>query len=75
MMLAYLFPQFMPGAVPFALNGGGLFYMFDMRNPAADSEYPIICCPAGCLDFHDAIVIAESFLSACMGEENIEDLL
>ncbi len=47
MMLAYHVPEYMPLAVPFAFNGGGTFYMFDMRSPPVNGEYPIVCCGSG----------------------------
>lgn len=76
MMLAYHVPQYMSGAVPFAFNGGGTFYMFDMREPARNGEYPIVCCGAGALGFDDAytVKIADSFLAACRGKADIDDL-
>lgn len=47
MMISYNMPQYMPGALPFAFNGGGVFYLFDMRAPAVGGEYPIHCAHAG----------------------------
>ncbi|QDU94092.1 SMI1/KNR4 family protein [Lignipirellula cremea] len=34
-LLSYQLPEYMPGAVPFALDGGGGFFLFDMRNEVA----------------------------------------
>ncbi len=45
MMLDRCIPEYMPLALPFAFNGGGVMYMFDMRQPAVNGEYPIICAP------------------------------
>src|SRR5215472_6681118 len=50
-MLAYHVPQYMPGALPFAFNGGGTFYLFDMREDAVGGEYPVVCCHAGSLSW------------------------
>jgi len=72
MMLGYFLPQWMPGSIPFAFNGGGVFYVFDMREPPADGEYPILCSSAGNLDYDDAVKIADNFLDACRGTENVE---
>lgn len=72
-MLAYHIPQHMSCAVPFAFNGGGVFYLFDMRKPARNGEYPIVCCGAGALGFGHAIKIADSFLAACQGKANVAD--
>lgn len=41
-LLAYRIPQYMPNARPFAFDGGGTFYMFDMRNASNHGEYPIV---------------------------------
>jgi len=76
MMMAYQLPQYMPGAVPFALNGGGVFYLFDMRHSAENGEYPILCAGSGCLDFdpHNSPVVARSFLEVCRGCFNVDRL-
>ncbi|MGL6073947.1 MAG: SMI1/KNR4 family protein [Fimbriiglobus sp.] len=69
MMLAYHLPEYMPGALPIAFNGGGTFYLFDMRLPAIAGEYPVGCAHAGYLSWDsDAYAkIADSFLTACRG--------
>jgi hypothetical protein len=76
MMLGYHVPQYMPGALPFAFDGGGTFYLFDMRVPAVRGEYPVVCCHAGSLRWDDYLcwVIANSFEDACRGTENVHDL-
>src|SRR5262249_11533316 len=76
MMLGHHIPQYMPGAVPIALNGGGWFYLFDMRNPPRDGEYPVVACSAGNLgwDPDKCKVVAATFLAACQGTTNIENL-
>ena len=70
-----MFPEWMPGAIPFALNGGGVFYVFDMRQQPQNGEYPILMAEAGTLDFEYAKLIGNSFLEVCQGTTNIEDLL
>ncbi len=77
MLLSYQVPEYMPGVLPFAFNGGGVFYLFDMREPASkDGEYPILCASAGCLDFdpYYSPKVADTFLDACRGRVNIESL-
>ena len=77
MMRDYDVPQYMPLAVPFAFNGGGVMYLFDMRQPPdADGEYPIICAHASNLDFdpHDSPKVADSFPEVCRGRFNVERL-
>jgi SMI1 / KNR4 family (SUKH-1) len=67
MLLAYHLPQYMPGALPFAFDGAGTFYLFDMRQAAQRGEYPVVQAHAGCLGWEpDACAtIAESFEAAC----------
>jgi len=75
-MLAYHVPQYMPGALPFAFNGGGTFYLFDMREDAVGGEYPVVCCHAGSLswDWGSDFVVAASFEEACRDKVNVEEL-
>ncbi len=76
MMLAYQIPQYMPGAVPVALNGGGTFYLLDLRRPPVEGEYPVVGARAGSLSWEPAacVAVADSFVAACRGTVNIEDL-
>jgi hypothetical protein len=76
MTLAYHVPQYMPGALPFAFNGGGVFYLFDMREAARTGNYPVIAASAGALGWGENgfWVVADSFLAACQGSSNVEDL-
>src|SRR5262245_7423107 len=76
MMLAYQLPQYMPGAVPVAFNGGGTFYLLDMRRPAVGGEYPVVCAHAGYLAWEPRAfcVVADSFVAACRGTVNVDDL-
>jgi hypothetical protein len=83
MTLAYHLPEYMPAALPFAFNGGGVFYLFDMREPAnADGEYPVVAAHAGSLGWatHEECYppecwpVADCLVQACRGRTNIEDL-
>lgn len=67
MMLAYEVPEYLPGAVPIGFDGGGTFYLFDMRAEPRDGEYPIVFCGSGALDWEIAIRIAETFPEFCAG--------
>jgi hypothetical protein len=72
-LLFYEVPQYMPGAVPFALDGGGWFYLFDVRNPpGASGEYPIRFAATGNLNYDDSVLVADSFPEACRGRSNPE---
>lgn len=74
MMLAYQVPQYMPGAVPFAFNGGGTFYLFDMREPAKDGNYPVVCAHAGSQGWGpEHWSLANSFEAACRGSTEADD--
>jgi hypothetical protein len=74
MLLAHHLPQYMPEALPFALNGGGTFYLFDLRRPAKRGEYPVVCSQAGNLGWEPekCLPIAESFEAACLGTVNVD---
>jgi hypothetical protein len=74
-LLSYHFPEYMPGAVPLGLNGGGVFYVFDARLPPEAGEYPIIASEAGVMTFEDSAVVARSFGELCRGRVNIEEIL
>lgn len=74
MTLAYQFPHYMPGALPFALNGCGCFYIFDMRHPSQNGHYPILASHSGNLGWNEDECwhVADSFQHACEGSVNIE---
>ena len=73
-LFTYDFPEYMPGSVPFALDGAGNFYAFDMRHdPREDGEYPVLFVAAGDLGYEDAIKVADSFQEACQGRTNPAD--
>lgn len=69
MLLAYHVPEYLPGAVPFALNGGGVSYFFDVRAASVDGEYPICCADCGNLGWgkDECVQIASTFAEACRG--------
>jgi SMI1/KNR4 family protein SUKH-1 len=74
-LLEYQFPVYMPGALPFGLNGGGVFYIFDMRRSAENGEYPILVASSGNLCYDDAVVVASSVAELLSDPTNVEDLL
>jgi hypothetical protein len=76
MMLAYRLPQYMPGALPFAFNGQGTFYVFDMRGAAKRGEYRVVCSQCGNLGWEpdQYVDVAESLEAACRGEINVDEL-
>jgi hypothetical protein len=76
MTLDRCIPQYMPLALPFAFGGGGVMYLFDMRQPAVNGEYPTLCAYAGHLTFdpHYSPKVADGFLEVCRGRFNVERL-
>ncbi len=65
MMLAYQLPEYMKNAVPFAFDGAGTFYLFDIRHPPVGDEFPIALSHAGslgCDEDHERL--ADSFVGA-----------
>ena len=76
MMLAHRIPEYLPGAVPFAFDGCGTFYLFDLRRPAVEGEYPVVRAHAGWLGWEEDACgeVAHSFMEACLGI-GIDDVL
>lgn len=69
-LLHYHFPEYMPGAIPFGLDGGGLFCVFDMRS---DASHPVFAIGSGAIDWSDAVPLATDFMSFCRGRTKIGD--
>jgi hypothetical protein len=76
MTLAYHVPEHMPGALPFAFDGGGTFYLFDIRQNAVAGEYPVVCAHSGNLGWEadQCWLVGDSFEAACRGRISIHDL-
>jgi hypothetical protein len=72
-LLGYHVPQYMPGALPFALDGGGGFYLFDMRAGPVRGEYPLLYAGASNLRYDDAVAVASSLIEACRGTTDPAD--
>ena len=74
-LLCYHIPEYMPGAVPFAFDGGGGFYLFDMRNEPVDDEFPIVMSHSGYLGWENNahVLVANSFVEACKGKTDPND--
>jgi hypothetical protein len=60
-LLGYSVPHWMPEACPIGFDGGGGFYLLDMRSEADGDDYPIVWAHASNLSFDDAKVLAPSF--------------
>ena len=76
MLLTYQLPLYMPGALPVGFNGGGTFYLLDMREPVVEGEYPIVCAHAGYLGWsRDAChPVAPTFVEACRGGIDVGEM-
>lgn len=74
-LLAYQFPHYMPGAVPIAFDGGGVFACFDTRGGLVDGEYPILVAASGDLDYASALPAAASLVEVCTGRTPIDQEL
>jgi hypothetical protein len=73
-LVGYNVPEYMPDSLPFAFDGYGDFYLFDMRREPIEGEYPILFTLSGNLGYEDAILVASSFVEACKGTTNPNDL-
>jgi hypothetical protein len=72
-LLAYHVPQYMPGAFPFAFDGGGCLYLLDKREKPVRGEFPVLFVGAGNLGYKDAVMVTSSFLEACKGTTDPAD--
>ncbi len=73
-LIDYHIPEYLPGAWPFAMDGSGDFYLFDMRAEAgAQGEYPVLFAHAAALGYDEARVVAASFEAACRGTTDPAD--
>jgi hypothetical protein len=64
-LFLYELPATMPGAVPFALDGAGGFYLFDTRDPPDESgEYPVLWANGGSLTYDAAADLGWSLTEA-----------
>lgn len=74
-LLGYHVPQYMPDAVPFALNGSGCAYLFDMRQDPVNGEYPVLFASLGNLRYDQSKEVGKTFVEACSGVTNPQDEL
>jgi len=69
--LNYEFPHYMPGVLPIALNGGGVFYAYDLRKTLENPQ--IIAVGSGALDWKFAYSLGNDLLEMLSKTTNIED--
>jgi hypothetical protein len=60
-MLGYSIPHWMPMSCPIGFDGGGTFYLLDMRFDSQFNDYPVLFAHACNLGYDDAVVLADSF--------------
>lgn len=70
MLVAYGVPDTHPGILPFAFNGGGIFYAFDMRYRPTNGEYPIVAADSGWSHFPYSL--EATFPEACHSKIDFE---
>lgn len=73
-LVGYNVPQYMPDSLPFAFDGYGDFYLFDMRCDPVEGEYPILFTLSGNLGYEDALLLSASFVDACKGTRDPNEL-
>lgn len=66
----YGFPEFAPGLISFATNGGGEGYCFDTRT----SPFPVVVTPFIGMSLRDSISVAPSFSTFLKRLSNGEEL-
>jgi hypothetical protein len=69
--LNYEFPFYMPGILPIAFNGGGVFYAYDLRENTQNPH--IIAVSSGVLDWDCAYYLGNCLLEVLSKNNNIED--
>lgn len=60
-MLGYSVPHWMPMSCPIGFDGGGTFYLLDMRLEPQINDYPVLFAHASNLGYDDAVTLANSF--------------
>lgn len=70
-LLHYEFPEYMPGAVPIGLDGGGVFGVLDLRNGPSEKVWAI---GSGALSWDGVVLVAGSFLEFCRGTTPVGDV-
>lgn len=70
--LEYEFDRYTPLLMPIALNGGGIFYAYDFRNPVNTN---LVAVSSGVLEYESTIIIGETLNEVLSKTINIEDEL
>ena len=70
-LLHYHFPEYMAGALPIGLDGGGVFCVFDLRNGPSDVVW---ATGSGAIDWDDAVKVADTFVDFGRGTTTVSDV-
>ena len=75
--IAYMFPKWLNEGITFAMNGGGIHYVFDMRKEIQNGEYPIYAVSSGNLGWgeREAFFLGNSFLDVLTDNSDVERIL
>ena len=75
--IAYVFLKWLNGGITFAMNGGGVHYVFDMRKESAHGEYPIYAVSSGNQgwEYDEAFFLGNSFTEVITATTNVEDMM
>jgi hypothetical protein len=71
----YGIAHFLPGAIPFAMDGGAALYMFDTRKSPNAGEYPIVFCHSSEVGggWDSVTRLEDSFLACCQSTVDPND--
>jgi hypothetical protein len=72
-LLAYAIPEHLPGLLPVAFDGGGGFYLLDLRVPPAHGDCPVVFSHASILDPEDLVLVGETLVQACTDPRDPDD--
>ena len=68
----YGIPNYLPDAIPFAMDGGAGIYFFDARQPPDAGEYPVVFCHSSEVGggWEAVTPLNRSFLSCCQSKKS-----
>jgi hypothetical protein len=70
--IRYGFPIWAPALLPIGLNGGGIFYAYDFRQPGPP---PIVAIAAGNIGYEGAVLLGRNLAEMRRANANISDEL
>jgi hypothetical protein len=73
-LIGYRFPRYLPGSLPFSLDGNGNAYVFDMREKANMGEYPVLFVGLGNLRYGQAVNVGRRSATFLVAEARLEGI-